>query len=390
MQGLGPDLLGRAVHSGVGASALTIRRDDGALMVGEIAAPGDQVDLHEITLSGSTVATDHRVRVGTAGRSGSGGIAELASLPNGDVLIAVQDLQVGPPLHGAMLAIVARSGAVTPVPTQVLQAEYPLALAVDPAGTTAYLVVGPIEPHAVHLYAIPLPAGGTARLVGTFGPVLTGLAFDPTGDLIACSTTELFVVDTVRGTLSTRANLRPNTVSLASEAATGGFAVVQNGFGGPPSAVHHLDPSGASTPLTSAITGVLSDVAVLDNPRAYGPGTAGNTSYGWQVAPAPGGLPRVGNSRFALQVIGQGGPLAIGVVVVSPASGSLRLLGVEVLLDPSRMFTLGRTTSHGALTMPIPIGAPVGAEVFLQSFHLDAGAAGGIAATPGQRVRLMR
>jgi hypothetical protein len=227
-------------------------------------------------------------------------------------------------------------------------------------------------------------------LVGTFGPILTGLAFDGQGDLIASSTTDLYRVDIARGVLVPRFALPGVVTSLAAEHASGGFAVIQNASIGTGSGVHHVDSSGASTLLTSTLTGVLSDVAVLDNPRSYGAPTPGTARYTWQVTPAPGGLPRVGNLRFGLQVVADGGPLTIGAIFASPAPGRANLFGVHVLLDLNTMWSVGCTSGTGSFALPIPNGVPVGAVLYLQSFHLDAGATSGIAATPGQRLGLMR
>lgn len=398
LTGLPAELIGQATQASLGASAIAIRMADGALVAGAVTTLGNPVELHTIELAGAAVINHVRTPIGVAGNGNNAGIVELDLLPNGDALIAVQSLQNTPPLQGEMLAIVSRTGVVTPVPTPILQAPYPLALAVDPTGSTAYLVVGPLQPHAVHLYAVPLPAGGTAQLIGTLAPGLAGiygLAFAPNGDLLASTPTELYRIDLTAGTAAPIANLPVGgSASLAIEGATSNRVVIGNTFAPAGTAVHVMTPNNAATLLTTGITGVLSDVAVHANPHTFGSATSGDARYDWQVAPAPGGLPRAGNGGFGLQttaeLLSPSGTLQPGFVFGALSPGSVVLTGATVLVDPATALLLGLAPSQAPLPLALPGTAPIGLRIYAQSFHLDPGAPGGVSATPGQRFEIMR
>ena len=71
-------------------------------------------------------------------------------------------------------------------------------------------------------------------------------------------------------------------------------------------------------------------------------------------------------------------------------AGDVAVLGVRFLLDPAISFWIGTTDATGSLPLPIPANAPIGATLFVQSFHLDAGATSGVATTPGQRLQILR
>lgn len=388
VQGLTAELIGNPNWQFSGAQAVAVRPDDGMIVVGEIANYGVPVNLHHILLAGSTAVLDVRTQVGVGSTGGSPGIIDLALLPDGSTLIAVSALFNGPPLHGASLAIVDRQGGVTPVPTPPFGYDQPLALAVDPSGSTAYLVVAPIQPTAVHLYAVTLP-NGPAQLLGTYSPTITGLTFDGVGRLIASSDLGLYRIDLGTGALTPLVGLTSFPAGIASELATGGFAIVRNGFFGAPSGVDHIDSALVTQTLSTGVPGFLTDVAILANPRSYGSGTPGTATYRWQTMPAPGGLPHAGNSSFGLQVVAQGGPLAFGAVVASFGTGSATLFGVDVLLDQPSAFPLAVLPANGLLTLPIPRTAPIGLTFFVQSFHADTGGPAGVASTPGQRIQIM-
>ncbi len=119
----------------------------------------------------------------------------------------------------------------------------------------------------------------------------------------------------------------------------------------------------------------------------YGTPTAGSLIYSWLVPP-PGGLPRIGNAGFSVQV-NTPGMASPGVVLLSARPADIQVIGIRILVDLNLSFTIPTQAPVGsALALPIPATLVPGTQLYLQSFHFDAGAPSGIASTAGLQLTL--
>jgi hypothetical protein len=384
--GLGPDLLGPAGGFPYeGAKGVLLRPSDGALIVGEIAPPGSSIDLHVLTLSGSAAAADVQISVGISG-AGSfpgqiGRIAQCALLPNGDVLVGVDSIASGP-LAGQILGTIdLAAGTVSPVPVVPVPAGFLNALAIDAAGTTAYL--GMLTSVTLStIQTVPVPGGGSPALLVALADTVTNLSVESAGSLVAAGGTiaGLYRV-TLAGTVTPMpgAAIFPNAVAV--EAVTGGFALGSS-LSGP--TAYWLSALGPTTTLASLGTGYMSGIAVSPNPEAFGTGSPGNNLYSWALAPNPGGLPTAGNGSFSLTV-GSSPGTAPGIWAASLLPGTgIPILGVAVWIDPSTLLTVQPLPPSGTIPLPIPpLPSLAGQRVFFQTFHLDPGAPSGFASSGG-------
>ncbi|MCI0589199.1 MAG: hypothetical protein L0323_20480 [Planctomycetes bacterium] len=385
--GLPPDVATPAPF--VGADAI-LRLPGGDLVVNGYGAFGAPVHLYVLTLAGSAVTGTQTFDLGLY-ISGLGN-PQNALLPNGDILVAVDGVGVSPePLAGQILGRVSpASGTIVAVPVAPPPAGAINALAVDPSGATAFL--GMVSsPDSSAVYSVPV-AGGAPALVATLPSAVSGLDFR-SGSLLlaACNIVApfLFEIDLAPNP----ATVTPVTTTTGAiqaidvETATGNHAIAAARTGTPANAVHWMTPAGAATFLTTGPPGgwgIAGGIAIDPNPEEYGTATPGTFSYSWTLAPNPGGLPTVGNAAFGLTV-GATGPSAAGLYAASLGSASLSNFGgfgFTLLLDPAQVLFL--LPHAGAIPLPIPNDpALAGARVFFQSFHADAGAPLGVAATRG-------
>jgi hypothetical protein len=125
-----------------------------------------------------------------------------------------------------------------------------------------------------------------------------------------------------------------------------------------------------------------SGITMVHSAIEYGTATPGATGYAFQTFPGVGGLPIAGNQSYALQVEAANGNSNLGVLVASFGSGSLPLLGIQLLVDPGSAVALGAFAAGTSIPFPLPPGLPA-TFVFIQSIHLDAGNPSGLAATRG-------
>lgn len=391
VQGLASSLTGVGAAVGTGANCVAIRPDDQVLLVGSLGQAGTPIDLHEIALIGSTAQTIRTTNVGTVAFSSTsgGGINQIAVLPSGDAVFCVGGLRNTPPLGGAALGYFSRAtGAVTPIPTPAIGGQSVNAVAVDRSATTIYAAVLPVAGSpSTDIHALPL-TGGTSTLIATLlgGP---GLAVDSTGRIYAGSFADIVTIDPASGVVSLLGTVGANVNGLALEAATDLPVCVLNGSLAPGPGAYWQNSAGAANLLTAGITGVGSGMAVLDDPRAYGTSTAGTANYLWRTGPAPGGLPTRGNAGFSLQVDGLGTNPGPGFLAGSTQPANQNLFGVRVLLNPGNTVLIGLIAPGTPLAAPIPSSLGPGLRFYFQSFHLDAGAPQGLAASNGQLVGIL-
>ncbi|HKB14567.1 MAG TPA: hypothetical protein VKF62_00800 [Planctomycetota bacterium] len=411
--GLAPALVGSVGGIGPeGASCVVRRPSDGALLVGNISpAPGSVVGLHILTLNGTAVASDATYDVGGVSGSQFGQISQCALLPNGDILVAVSGLGTGA-LSGQILGLVKPSVGPPSTPGTVVPVAvsppppfgFANAVTTDAAGTTAY--VGMFGAMLIsQVWSVPLPNGGAPSLVADLPAGVTSLARQNDGTLIAAcigGPPNLFSIDP---TAPSPGNVTPIVTSIgemnavAVETVTGNFAVGRTNSSGPPSAAFWITPGGAATLLSLgppfSAWGVLSGVAIHPDPESYGSGTPGTNAYAWSLAPNAGGLPTLGNASFNL-TLSSIPACAPGVYAVSlgKAAPPIPIAGVSLNIDPALLVFVAPLPSPCSTTATVPLGIPpdptlVNGKVFVQTFHFDAGAPSGIAASDGVEVTVL-
>lgn len=383
VQGLGPELTGNGV-SRSGANCIAVRPDDNVILVGTIGMAGTTIELHEIALAGSLAVTIRTTTIGTVsmGASFGGGIKQIAMMPNGDALFCVSGLDQQLPLNGDSIGrFSASTGTVSRVsaPSSVADLN---ALAFDRDSSTIYVASQPFGSPATTILAVPL-AGGSATVVGSTNGG-GGLAVASDGSVLLGGYRGIERFDPATGT-SVPVGAPPSIINgLSIEAATDNPIFVLNGIQN--AGVYWMDATGSAHLLTAAITGVGSGIAALDNPRTFGTDTRGNSTFRWETTPNAGGLPRITNAQFGLQIVASGGD-ATGAVLFGQVRTSLTFLGFELLVQPLLSFPLA---ADGSVPLPLSATTPVGLSLVMQSVHLDPGAPQGIAASDGVRMTTMQ
>src|SRR5690606_37597685 len=181
IRGLGTDLTGAFMATPMGANCVARSALDDALLVGEFASAGSQIDLHVLHLDDLAVAsaTTIAVRRVTATALFCGGIDGVLELPSGDLVVAVHGLESRGPLGGAIVGKVTRTGVVTPLPVPGPPDAIANALAFDPRSDTLYVAVLPADASATVLVALSM-GSGTTRTLAHLG-LTTGLAVEADG-----------------------------------------------------------------------------------------------------------------------------------------------------------------------------------------------------------------
>ena len=393
-----------------------------------VSNPPRPVELHILTLAGAQVVSTTTYQLGTLLPQSAVGTCAGALLPDGSILVALDDVGVaGEPLAGAVLGRVDpgfspnNQAAVTPVsvtwpPGQALvPGEVVNALALSPSGTVAYLGIARGSCATGFLrsevWSVPVPAGGQATLlaVASTQDAISGLAADLAGDLLATfvfgqSPYRLRKIDVSTGAITPIPTAIGNLNGVAIEPATGDYALVNDALNQNPmvpAVYHHAVASGTTTLLASGPPpsylqpcgfsvgwGNLSGIAIAPNPKTLGPGTSGtNSSYQWQ--PNPNGLPVTGQP-FTFSLVSSTG-CAAGLLGISfaPLSSPLLLPGcpfLQIHIDPSpgQLFYLETLPCAPTITRTwlLPAGAGLsGLTVHFQPVHADCGASPGLSFT---------
>lgn len=397
--GLGPDLTGAGLPGPLashGANCV-LRLPDGRLAVGETGR-AVAIDLHVISLAGTSVGGDAPLFCGTATALGEGGgVHQLALLPDGRVLMAVWGI-AGGPLAGESVGIAdLAAGTVAGVAVSGTNGSVN-ALALDASGTTAYFGTFQSE-SAGAIYSLAAPAdGGTVAHVANLPAGVLNLALDNDGGLLAgCFGSDVFKVDPSTG-IVTPLGLAPMVCNaLAVESVTGNYFVGQHTDPAvvPPSGwVSLVEPGPALTQLLLPPPGgwgVLSGMDVNHNPSTYGPASPGASSYEWMLAPNPRGLPLVGSAFSLTLAADPGGSALAGLFVMGqdPYVPGLPALGVVINVDfASIIFSkplLGTPQETVGLTIP-PQPALVGVTLYAQAGYLELG---GYAASSGLELTIL-
>lgn len=385
-----------------GASCVLRRPADGALIVGERAPQGHSVDLHVLRLSGNAVVHAQLFSLGTS--AGVGEIPQCALLPDGRVLVAATDLAAGPLAQFQTLqynwegvAIVdTLSGAITPVPIGNF-GQFPgviNAITASADGTVAY-IGNWISTASGDLWAVPLPAGGTATQVATLPFGVSNLGIDLDGCVLVTTLNgppNLFRYDP-RTQVTTPVNTTSGPLNaITVETVTGNWVLASANSGIPPRSLVWMTPGGAEHTLLSPNMATISGVDVNPNPRVFAAGTPGTDRYDWNLRGDPNGLPLVGNAAFSLTVQSQNGTpgAALCLLGFAPPPAPLQVAGLDIHVDPasavSTLWSFG-----GALTVALPlpnVQALQGMTLCLQSLHLEV-ITQTLAASPGVRLTVL-
>ncbi len=357
-----------------GANAVTIH-PDGRVLAGNLGINnGSPIAVHALTLSGLTISADSRVQVGTSSGT-NGAVTALAMLPDGRCLVTANGLLPG----GAMsrVAIVdVDSGAITPLSITGMPATIHNAVAVDAAGTWAWIGTF-ASTTSGQVYRVPLPNGGPATLIASFAYGISGLDVLPDGNLAVAllntgTSPSLGVLDPDTGTFLPIPGTSANSSAVACERGSGDLMVLA--ITNSTQEVRHVH-NGVFTMLHDFGVGTVAGVDVQDSPRRYGQGTALANSYQWRLTPSDHGVPFLGNAAFALESTASPGAPLLTLALVGLARAAIPALGVQFLVDPSGLITLPVPAATSAL-VPIPIPAdPTLAGVVLQAqtLHLEAG-----------------
>lgn len=384
VQNLPADMVNANPTAPGGTNAVAVRDSDGLVFAGTTSSlAGTPVSLHEILILGNSATTLTSVPLGTVDSvvPVTGGVSAIVCLPDGDVIFSVFGLTNAPPMNGALLGrYTPGSTTVTPLP-MTFNEPVTSGLALDPTGTTLYVQTGVFTGPQSTIYSVPVTGGAPTQIAtGMGGPGLDTLSG---GTLVTGAFADLVFIDPGTGTVVPIATIASNINGVAVERATDTPLAVLNGFSS--HGVYWVDSSGTPQLLTSGLTGIGTDIAVRNNPRAFGTSTPGSAVFSIGATPNPGGLPRVGNTGFSC-VVSASNNDASGAMLFGTAPFNGQVLGVDLWVTPILSFPIA---ASGQVPLPIQSTTSVGLTVYLQSLHLDAGAPNSIAASNGFLLTVM-
>ncbi|MCA8977151.1 MAG: hypothetical protein KDC98_20680 [Planctomycetes bacterium] len=356
---------------------------------------GQQMPVYVLQLAGLQVVWGTRYDVGqlAAAPWGSAGLPQARALADGRVVMAVDPttFAVGEALASTWLAILdtalqpAHPSALTTVPMGPLPSGSPNAMALDLDQGTAW--IGVFDHPNSTIYRVDFPQGGTPTTVLTMpNQLITGLALQSDGGLLATSNS---VVNDAAKLLRLPPN-QPAAVTfpqvtslyfaegLRIEPATGDIFLIA-GSTCDRRDVYRIAPADPATgaistavPQPAAGWGVPSSLDLDPDPEVYGTASGVALDVHWQVAPNAGGLPRVGNTSFGLELAAPVPPAVAGVLFgfargPAPSHPTLNLLLAPVI----SMVLLPATT------MAVPLGIPnsgslAGLRIHAQCVFADA------------------
>lgn len=370
ISGLSAGLTGAGGPNYSGANCVE-HAPDGFILVGEVAAPGDSVDLHQILVSGGSVLLDLSVNIGVGSPNGQDpAISQIAMLANGNAVFSFNSLDSTGPLVGDGIGLIDRfQQTVSAIPIASFPAGTINGLAVDESAGLIYFGMW----GQGTVWSIPI-AGGTPTQLAQVASSIWNLDVDQDGNVLVCAGSQVVRLDAQGGQVLETIQTG-STMGIEVEHSTGDpIAYVFS------TTIRRLDGSG--TNIQSGVLSHASGLTVAQSAVDYGIATPGSTDYAFQTFPGVGGLPIAGNASYAVQVNAADGNNNLGVMVASFNLGSLPLLGIQLLVDPTSAVALGAFPAGS----PVPLALPAGllpTIVFLQSVHLDAGNPSGLAATQG-------
>lgn len=395
--GLPAGITGLGLTTPAGAGSVLVNTATGNVVVGEHAPAGASLDVHVVTLSGTTATSILSYPVGTVG-AGMGSTDQMAWLGD-DILVLNRRLGLATgPLAGQTLGLVRPSfgppgtpGTVIALPLTSLLGGTVNAMALDAVGAAAYIATfvfnGGVATSSI--YRVPVSPPHTPLFVATVPDAVLSLAFDTDGLLVASTgyslpgSNVLHAVNVVTGAIVASSGVSwpttpysfrslntltcdPTTGDLlfVEDAVAGAFRTPRLGGGA------YGTPVGIATGLASAVSGIALRPAV----STYGQGTPGAQTYAWQTVRLSGGQPTIGNAAFQLAMMPTANAvptilgMGTGVTIPPPLPTSL---GFTLLL-PATAFAIGLAAQPTSLPLPIPPNqALAGQNFFLQTFHLE-------------------
>jgi hypothetical protein len=388
-----------------GSSCILYRPNDGAVLVGERSQVNSSVDVHVIELMGTAVLRDASFSVGTGGPC-CGEIPQMGLLPDGRIVVAATDLSAGPlanykttsyGIQGVGI-VDTTTGLVTPIPISngATIVDVFNGLAVAPDFQSVFLGTY-VSATQGDIWQVPIPGGGTAKLVASVPAGLSNLTFDNDGQLwvgTLDANQGLFRVDLSTGkAIAVKQNIGALN-GLANESVTGNLVVVTATGGTPARSLFWMERDGTDHLLAIPGLATPSGVAVHGNPSRFGSRTATSQVYDWQLAPNPGGLPEPGNANFSLTVTSTGGSVPPLVSVFAICLGRMQtpfpLQGADIWVDLNQIIAQGYLAPAFSQELKLPIPkdpALTGIELFVQTVHQDLGFA--LGATPGLRLTVL-
>ena len=380
--GLGDDLAGPTWFSNydIGANCVLFDERTGKLIVGEQCAPGDDLDIHVLTLFGLNVVSDERYTVCVP--SGWGRVDQLAWL-NGDIVFAMaSDFGVSGVMAGHRLGMFrprlgppGTPGVITPIPLAAPSAQVANALAVDERRGLAYFAILDWNNPTSEIYRCPVPGDGVTPApvtsIASVPAYTLNLGLDTAGQLLVGNwQSPTLSIDVTQPTAPvTQLSIAINDVNgLTIDNVTGDMLLAEASTG----TLFRRDGNGAMTPLASVI-GSASGIAIHQRVGTYGAATPGQGTYEWELGSSLINAPYLGNTDFEFRMSAEPVAPAASLLALSFGRSSIPAIGLQILVDP---FTAvvpsvpAATSSSYALPLPL-IPSLIGTLLTAQSIHLE-------------------
>lgn len=336
--------------------------------------------------------------------NGLGGPA-AAVLPDGRVLLAIDPNNCGAPgpLAGALLGILdpqlppTNPASVQPMPLSSIPPGFVNGLAIDANAGVAYIALlnSLSGPFVSHVWAVPIPGGGTPVLVT--GPAgiaggINSLCVEPDGSLLAGGFADpgpsrrLHRIVPSTGAVSTFAGVGGAGVvhALRLDPVTGDLWATSQTF-----LLRMAAPRSAATSTFMQMSagpvggwGQPSGLDMHSRLRPYGSASGATPFARWSLAPNPGGTPTAGQAFSLTSTLAPAPLLTAWVLGTAPLAATPVPLppGIELLVTPDIVAAAGTTVAF-----PAPAAA-AGQTFFVQCGHFTA--AGTWTATEGLRIQL--
>ena len=363
-----------------GAGCLLFDERTGQIIVGEHTPPGDEIDIHVLTLSGMNVALDERYTLGVV-PNGQGWVNQLGWL-NGDIVFTVDwegpatgvmaghrfgilRTQAGPP---------GTPGAIVPIPTTTVPTGRLITLTVDERHGFAYFGVDDLNANT-NIFRIAVPGDGVTPEPVTYITSIPALALnfaiDTEGQLLVSTwQNPIYRVDITQPTTPvTQVALALNDANgLAIENVTGDAVVAVYDTG----EVYRRKNDGTLDLLTT-VDGGTSGVAIHQQVGTYGKPTPGQNTYEWELGSSLANAPYLGNTDFAFQMNAEPAAPAASLLALSFGRSSIPAIGLQILVDPlTAVVPSVPAATSSSYALPLPVNPSlIGTLLTAQSVHLE-------------------
>ena len=380
--GLSDDLAGPTWFSNydIGANCVLLDERTGKLIVGEQCAPGDNLDIHVLTLFGLNVISDERYTVCVP--SGWGRVDQLAWL-NGDIVFSMaSDFGVSGVMAGHRLGMFrprlgppGTPGVITPIPLAAPSAQVANALAVDERRGLAYFAILDWNNPTSEIYRCPVPGDGVTPApvtsIASVPAYTLNLGLDTAGQLLVGNwQSPTLSIDVTQPTAPvTQLPIAINDVNgLTIENVTGDMLLAEASTG----TLFRRDGNGTMTPLATVI-GSASGIAIHQRVGTYGAATPGQSSYEWELGSELINAPYLGNTDFAFRMSAEPAAPAASLLALSFGRASIPVIGLQILVDPfSAIVPSFPAATSSSFALPLPLlPSLIGTLLTAQSIHLE-------------------